>query len=394
MENFLNKMLQQGWRLRWCKGPLAGFERTENKDLHYIVDPYAVSSILNFRKFPKHRLNEYMENGWYAIGKSKGCYIFSSDNPNPEIPALEEGLPESVKKTSLITSLVFVALLTIVLIKLFTTPAILYCILLTDIYIVLTGVILFLIFYHIVNAIFLKKDRINSICIHSKRNLIHDVMIFSFFILAIFLQARNQSSMLSYLLLPILVVAIGSIILVTVSKGTKTSQENNKKLIPVICIMGLILIILIPLSVHRLQENSFINGKKRADQLLTESYLLPVAHLNDFVTVTGFKNAIKENNSILGNNTLYAEEFQDLSVFTNRTKMKSKILAKPIFNYLFFQTQKEQNDYFKQNNFNGITYYSLEKTNTILYQVDNIVYLCTPPSGVTKQQVVELLLSY
>ncbi|NCC16398.1 MAG: DUF2812 domain-containing protein [Clostridia bacterium] len=393
-ENFLNQMLQKGWRLRWCKGTLAGFVRTENKNLHYIVDPYAVSSIFNLRKFPKSRLNEYMENGWYAIGKSKGCYIFCSDNTNPKIPDLEEGLEESVKKTCFIASLVLAAILTIVLIKLFTTPAILYCILLTDIYIVLTGVIVFLIIYHIINAILLKQSKNRSVYIDSKRYLIHDAMIFIFFILAILLQARNQSSILSYLLLPILVVAIGSIVLITVSKRSKTPQENNKRLIPVICVMGLILFILIPLSVHRLQENSMMNEKKEADQLLTKSYLLPVAHLNDFVSVTGFKNAIKENNSILGNNMIYAEELQDLSIFTNRTKMKSNMLAKPIFNYLFIQTQKEQNEYFKQNSLYGITYYSLENTNIILYQNNNIVYLCTPPAGVSKQQVLELLLSY
>lgn len=392
-ENYLNEMLQKGWRLRWCKGSLAGFERTENKNLHYIVDPYAVSSIFNLRKFPKYRLNEYMENGWFAIGKSKGCYIFCSDNPNPEIPDLEEGFVESVKKTSFIASLLLAALLTIVLIKSFTTPAILYSILLTDTYIVLTGFILFLILYYLINALLiLKGNKVpsNNGC---KRYLLLDVMIFIFFISAILLQARHQSSMLSYLLLPILVVAIGSIVLIIVSKRSKTSQENNKKLIPVIIIMGMILLIIIPLSVHRLQENSFVNEKKRTDEFLTKSDLLPVAHLSDLVPVTSFKNAIKENDSILGNNILYAEEFQDLSVFTNRTKMKSNILAKPIFNYLFNQTQKEQNEQFKQENLDGITYYSLEKTNTILYQDHNIVYLCTAPTNVSKQQVLEVLLS-
>lgn len=394
MEDYLNQMLQQGWRLRWCKGIFAGFERTENEYLQYIVDPYAVSSILNLRKFPKHRLKEYMENDWYGVGKSKGCYIFCSDNPNSKIPVLEEDLQESAKKTNFITSLVLVVLFAFVLIKLLTTPAILYCILLTDTYIVLTGVLLFLTFYHIVNAILLKKAKTNSIISCSKRYLIHDVSLFSFFILAIFLLARNQSHMLSYLLLPILVLAIGSIILIIVSRRTKTSQESNKKLIPVICVMSLILIILIPFSVHNLQENSTINEKKRANELLMASTNLPVAHLNDFVPVTVFKNAIKENNSILGNNILYVEEDKDLSVFTNRTIMKVPILIKPIFNYLFIQTQKEKNDCFKQNKLHGITYYSLEKTNTILFQQNNIVYLCTTPCGVTEEQVLDLLVSY
>ncbi len=181
MEQYLNDMLEKGWRLRWCKGTLAGFERTDKRELHYTVDPYAVSSIANFRRFPKFRLNEYMENGWYAVGKSKGCYIFCSDNPNPEIPDLDEGLRESVIKTSYIGSLIFSIILSIILLKSISTPAILYSILLTDIYIVLTGLVLFLILYHILNIIFLlaKKNQPSSTngC---KRYIIHDVMIFIF----------------------------------------------------------------------------------------------------------------------------------------------------------------------------------------------------------------------
>lgn len=395
MEQYLNDMLEKGWRLRWCKGTLAGFERTDKKDLHYTVDPYAVSSIANFRRFPKFRLNEYMENGWYAVGKSKGCYIFCSDNPNPEIPDLDEGLRESVIKTSYIGSLIFSIILSIILLKSISTPAILYSILLTDIYIVLTGLVLFLILYHILNIIFLlaKKNQPSSTngC---KRYIIHDVMIFIFLTVAVFLQARHESSMMNYLLLPILVVAIGSVILMIVSKRTKSAQESNKRLIPVICVMSLILLILIPLSVHRLQQNSNENKKERAEKLLTEVHLLPVAHLNDFIPVSNVENAIKENNSILGDNLLYAEEFEDMSVFTNRTVMKSDALAKPIFNYLFTQTQKEQNESFEENTFNDITYYSLQTTNTILYRDGNVVYLCTAPSGVSKEQILDLLLSY
>ncbi|WP_352399350.1 DUF2812 domain-containing protein [Anaerotignum sp.] len=395
MEQYLNKMLEQGWRLRWCKGTLAGFERTDNKDLHYTVDPYAVSSPSNFRRFPKFRLNEYMENGWYAIGKSKGCYVFCSDNPNPQMPDLDEDLRENVIKTSYIGSVILAIILSIILIKSISTPAILYSILLTDIYIVLTGLVLFLILYHVMNIIFLlatkKQSDPRQGCI---RYIVHDVMIFIFLILALFLQARHESSMMNYLLLPILVVVIGSIILIIVSKKTKSAQESNKRLIPVICVMSLILFILIPLSVHRLQEKSSENKKIRAEELLTEVELLPVAHLSDFVSVPSVKNAIKENKSILGDNLLYAEEYEDLSVFTNRTEMKSDFFAKPIFNYLFTQTQKEQNQSFEENTFHGITYYSLKTANTILWRDGTVVYLCTAPSSVPEEMVLDLLLSY
>ncbi|WMI80475.1 DUF2812 domain-containing protein [Anaerotignum sp. MB30-C6] len=395
MAHYLNEMLEKGWRLRWCKGTLAGFERADNNNLHYIVDPYPISSLLNFKKFPKYRLNEYMENGWYAVGKSKGCYIFCSDDENPERPSLEENMKESIIKTCYKGSLVFAIILLILLVKSFTTPAILYSILLTDFYILLCGLVLFLISYHFINAILLvtqkKQSTNNKRC---KRYLIHDVMLFFFLILGILLQARHETFMLRYLLLPIFVVGVGSIILMVVSKRAKTAKESNKRLTPVICMIGVVLLILIPLSVQRLQESSLTNKRNRAQELLTSSHLFPVAHLKDFVPVPTVKNAIKENNSILGVNTLYAEEHNDLSVFTNFTKMKSSTLAKPIFNYLLIQTEKEQQANFQENTFNGVTYYSLEKTNTILCQIDHVVYLCTTPSSISKEQVLELLLSY
>ena len=74
--------------------------------------------------------------------------------------------------------------------------------------------------------------------------------------------------------------------------------------------------------------------------------------------------------------------------------MKTSTLAKPIFHYLFLQTQKEQQANFQESTFKGITYYSLDKTNTILFQVDYVVCLCTTPSSVSKEEVLDLLLSY
>lgn len=397
MQHYLNKMLEDGWRLRWCKGTLAGFEQTDNKDLRYIVDPYPVTSIMNFKKFPKFRLNKYMENGWYAVGKSKGCYIFCTDNPSAEIPGLEDGMAASAQKTCRMGSLILAALLLIALFKSIATPAVLYSILLTDIYIALTGLVAFLILYHLVNAILLSAPlpkRSMQNLKGCKRYIIHDVGLFIILILTIFLQARNHSAMLSYLLLPIIVVIIGSIILIAVSKQTNTGQESNKRLIPVICVIGLVLFILIPISVHRLQENSKTASQTRQKELLAQSNNLEVAHLSDFTSAPGAINTTRENNSILGNNILYAEKFQDLAIFTNRTEMKSNNLAKPIFNYLFAQAQLDRSEQFQQNDFNGITYYSLENANTVLFERNNVVYLCTVPDSVANEEVMELLLSY
>ncbi|KGK85948.1 hypothetical protein DP68_15470 [Clostridium sp. HMP27] len=397
MEHYLNKMLEDGWRLRWCKGTLAGFERTDNKYLRYIVDPYPMASIMNLKKFPKFRLNKYMENGWYAAGKSRGCYIFCTDNPSAEIPDLEDDIAVSAQKTCLMGSLILAVLLLTILFKSIFTPAILYNILLTDIYIVLTGLVVFLILYNLINAILLSaplpKGPMTNLKI-CKRYIIHDMVLFISLLLAILLQATHYSSMLSYLILPIIVIIIGSIILIAISKQANTAHESNKRLIPLICIMGLLLLILIPLSVHRLQENSKADSQTRQKELLAHSNNLAVAHLSDFISVPGSINAIRENNSILGNNILYAEEFQNLDIFTNRTEMKSTSLAKVIFNYLFTQAQLEHSQQFQHNDLNGVIYYSLKNSNTVLFQRNNVVYLCTAPYNVDDEEVMELLLSY
>lgn len=395
MELYLYQMCADGWRLRWCKGTLAGFERTENRNLRYIVDPYAVSTPLNLKRFPKPRLSEYMENGWYAIGKSKGCYILCSEKPEAETPALEDNLPQAVQKTCRMSSLVLAVLLTILLVQCLRTPAVLYSILLTDIYIVLTGLVVFLILYHVLNSALLyatpPAPSAQNCC---KRYFLHDIMLFLLLLLAIVLQARHQSEMVRYLFLPIGVVIIGSLILWLVSKRAKDARDSNKRLLPLVCIMGLVLLIVIPLSVQRLQQNSAAGAQGRQAELLAEVDRLNVLQLSDFLEASQAVNAIRENDSILGNNILYAEEYGEYAIFTNRTQMAAPVLAQPIFQYLYQQAQLDYQESFQQMEYNGFTYYSLPTANTYLLQKDSTVYFCTVPEAVTHEMVLDRILSF
>ena len=396
MEIYLNQMHAQGWRLQWCKGILANFKRTDNPNLHYMVDPYAVTSISNIGRFSKRRLSEYMENGWYSVGKIKGSQIFCTEDNEGESPDLEEITVQSIRKTCSIASLILALLFLVVLYKNLTNPMIVYNILLTDIYIVLSGVFAFFGMYHLINGILLlipmsKKKTVKiKKC---KRFIIHDGAILGFFFLAIWLEARQQSQLIGYLFLPIGVVVIGSIILKVAAKKTTNVQESNKRLIPIICSIGLVLLMLIPISINNLQESSKDAVETHIEDLLLQADTLAVAHISDFMDISSeVTSEIQQNSSILGNNILYTEELEGVDVFTNHIRMSSEVFAKPMFDYLYRQAQIDYNSNFKEQEYKNISYYKLEKEGVYLLQKEAIVYFCVVPNSVTGKELIEVLL--
>lgn len=397
MKQYLEDMLKDGWRLKWCKSFFAGFERTENKNLRYIVDPYAVTSIANLKKFPKFRLNDYMENGWYAITKSKGCCILCTDDTEAEIPELESGMEKKIQNTCKIGSILLSILILALMIKAFTVSAIVYAVLLTDIYILLVGILGFLVVFNLINAVMIlgnQSSDTNKPQGMSKRYILHDIGLLCFILIGILLQARQQPSMVIYLMLPIIVIILGTMIMIKMSRGTKSARDSNKKLIPIACVLGVALLVLIPFSLNRLKAGGMTDTNARQDLLLAQSDELPVMHLSDFFPNDAVEKAVKENASILGTNMLYAEETDELSVFTNYTVMKNTKYASRIFYYLYGQAQIDSQENFVEKEYNGITYYELEKASTYLLQQDKAVYFCTVPEGIENEKVLDKLVAY
>lgn len=395
-EKYLETMLSQGWKLRWSKGVFAGFEHTENKTLRYAVDPYALTSPMNLRRFPKSRLNAYMSNGWYAVSRNKGTYIFCSDDANGVPPSLSPTMASQVKYTCALSSFVFAVLLLAILWKSFTSPAVLYSILLTDIYIVLGITGLFLLLYHTANgALLLSKSKNPTNPNGCKRYILHDIGLFLLLLSVIFLEAKKQPWLLLYVFLPICVVIIGTFILKFVAKGAKDAKDSNRRLIPPVCIIGVVLLLLIPLSFRQLQASSEAAKQERQSILLATTETLPVLHLSDVIESKNVVAAIKENNSILGQNMLYAEEGDaDLAIFTNHTTMQNEFLATYIFRYLYIQAQIDYQEAFVEKKYNEATYFVLEEANTYLLQNDSTVYLVTLPKGGDTNKALGLLYSY
>ena len=47
MEAYQQDMSQQGWRLKWCRGILAGFEQEAGEPVRYAVDPFALTALIH-----------------------------------------------------------------------------------------------------------------------------------------------------------------------------------------------------------------------------------------------------------------------------------------------------------------------------------------------------------
>ena len=90
MEEYLQQQADQGWKLRWCRGMLAGFGPREEETLRYAVDPHAATGLSYLRRYPKRRLQERMKEGWFSAGSSRGCQILCARLQIVEIVLLVE----------------------------------------------------------------------------------------------------------------------------------------------------------------------------------------------------------------------------------------------------------------------------------------------------------------
>ena len=136
MEGYLNKMMAAGWKLKWCRGIFAGFEPAD-RDLRYGVDPEAMTSLAYFRRLPKRKLNARTAEGWHAISRSKGCQIFATIKPDAPLLTPEQDLGPLVKSTCRLASMIWVLLLAVAGLFLFKEKAVVYTLILTNLYLVL-----------------------------------------------------------------------------------------------------------------------------------------------------------------------------------------------------------------------------------------------------------------
>lgn len=391
MEDYLNDMLEDGWRLRWCRGILAGFEPVieEEEGLRYVVDPEAATSLIYLRRYPKNRMNTLMRQGWYSVAKSKGCQILATVEPDLKSPVPSQDQAPLIKNTCRLASMIWVLLLVAAGMWISAKKAAVYSLILTNLYLVLALLAAGLVIYHAVNAILLtisKKEPDNHrVC---KRYLIHTGMLIFLILAGTVLEMGGRNDMLLYLAIPIAVIFV-AIVLLQMNTGTR---RNINRLSLIVGGISLLLFALIVTLNNRMSQANADWSTKQQEILLEQAYELPVLHLSDFGDQSEPQQAVQTNSSILGDNLLYAEESDAGYIFTNYTTMKHSLLAEPIFDYLYQQAQVDFNETFEINTSLGQDIYILEDAHTGLFRDETTVCLFTVPEGVDVIMAAESLL--
>ncbi len=388
MEAYLQEMARDGWKLRWCKGLMAEFEPAGDRNLRYVVDPYAMTSVANLHHYPRARLQTWMQEGWWGAGRSRGCQILCTEDPEAPNPVPEEDLGPQIKATCRLGSLLAVALLLAAGWFVATSGAAVYGLILTDLYLVLAALGVFLLGYHLVNIALLSGGREPGNPRICKRYVVHSVVLLLFLLAAIVLEMSGRNDMLFYLLLPILVIIVGSLAL----KGLAGRNSDPRRLFPLVLVMGAVLFGMIILLNGRMSQANSQWSSQRQEELLAHADRLPVLRLADFADGGEARSAVQTKQSLLGENLLYAEESETGYVFTNYTVTRSPALAERIFHYLYQQAQVDFEESFVETQANGRTLYVLEQARTALFLDGSNVYYFTVPQGGDLAESAALLL--
>lgn len=389
MEGYLNKMIAAGWKLKWCRGIFAGFEPAD-RDLRYGVDPEAMTSLAYFRRLPKRKLKERMAEGWHAVARSKGCQIYATVKPDAPALTPQQDIGPLVKGTCRLASLIWVLILAAAGLWLFKQEAIIYSVVLTNLYLVLGLLGAGLLVYHLVNALLLtlsKKDPENPrVC---KRYLVHSLMLLAALLLAIALEMGGRNDMLLYLAIPIVVIGVGIILLQALSG----SEKNSNRMFVVVAVISVLMFGMIIFLNGRMSKANADWSSQQQETLLAQVEQLPVLQLSDFGAQGEPRQAVQTNSSVLGDNLLYAEESDAGYIFTNYTTMRSPALAKPIFDYLYQQAQVDFNGTFEIDTSLGQEIHVLREANSCLFQDGSTVCLFTVPAGMDLIAGAEILLN-
>lgn len=389
MEAYLNDMAAGGWRLRWCRGILAGFVPAE-KPVRFAVDPYGATALSFLRRYPRRRLQERMREGWYGVGRSKGCQILATESPELSLPREAADPVPQIRATCRLASLLWMAALAALAFYLLRSPAVVYSLILTNLYLVLAVLAVFLFLYHAVNAAILSVPPgpcpAPRLC---KRYLVHTAALLILLVAAIALELGGRNDMLLYLLIPIAAIFISIVVMQSMAGG----QRDARRLFPVVAVLSAALFCTILLLNQRMSDANAAWSTQQRETLLAQADTLPVLHLEDFGSQGEKQSAVRVNRSILADNLLYAEESERGGyVFTNRTVTRSAFLARQLFRYLYLQAQTDFQEEFTERAWSGGTLYVLEQARTALFLRGDGVFYFTVPEGAELEASADLLL--
>ena len=350
IENYLEEKLKEGYRLKWIKGGFAGFVKNESDNIRYVVEPYPNTNFITFKRLPKIRLDQYTENNWYFVGKTRGNYIFFTDKAHAEYPNLEPNSKEKIISAETKRNGALLVLLIFIAYQCLSSKAFMYSYVLMNIYIYLSVILAFLgiisiasIFMYALETVRMQnktldtsgKGGISRGRLYTVRNIGVIALAFLFFIY----ETKSTPEIMLLLLIPVAIMIIAALVLKSIAE--KGGENASKKITNTAFLFGAVITVFIIVSLFTMQKINTASAQKDFERSLQKAETLPVLHYSDFFDGE-YSSLSRENNSLMGENYLFSEADKDgNNVFTNYTVAKNDFAAEKVFDYLYTQGQAD-----------------------------------------------------
>jgi len=347
LEAYLNEKLEEGYRLKWIKAGFASFVKNDMPHFRYAVDQYPNTSIITLKRESKIRMNLYGENDWYFLAKTRGNYVFFTDNDEAEYPNFESNAKLKTVDAESKRNSAIIIILGLLVYLCARSKAFVYTYIFTNLYMYITIILAFLgiislsaIFiyskqkYRMINKLY-KVDTKEAI----KRGRLYTIRNAGVLLIALacyLFETKDTPMNWVFFLIPIILMVIGAIVIKKIFD--KDPEKGRKRIVSLTYGMGAILLVVIVFAFTRINDINTAKAEEEYKASLAKSVNLPVLQYDDFFD--GEKTSqCRELNSLIGMNYLFQETDGENTVFTNYSSLNNSFAADKVFNYLFEQAQ-------------------------------------------------------
>ena len=397
LEAYLNEKLEEGYRLKWIKAGFASFVKTDYPHFRYAVDQYPNASVISLKRESKIRMGLYNENDWYFLAKTRGNYVFFTDNEEAEYPNFEKDLKIRTIDAESKRNSAIILLIGVLIYFCIRSKAFMYTYVFTNLYMYITLILAFLagvsfaaIFmyskqkYRLINKLYtvdtaeaLKRGRLYTV---------RNIGVIALALLCYLFETRHTPLNWVFLLIPIVAMVGGAIFIKKMFN--KSPEKDGRKLVPLTYGIGAILLVAVLFSFTSINRLNKENAEKAYAESLANSNTYPVLHYDDFFE--GEKTSqCRELNSLLGVNYLFQETDGENTVFSNYSSLSNSAAADAVFSYLFEQAQIDYQGTFELKAADN-TYaqlYSIPDKHAYLIRRGNEIILMTLTDGADSADV-------
>ena len=402
LEAYLNEKLEEGYRLKWIKAGFASFVKNDMPHFRYAVDQYPNASIVTLKRESKIRMNLYGENNWYFLAKTRGNYVFFTDEEEAEYPNFEKDLKMKTVDAESKRNAAIIFIIGILIYLCVRSKAFMYTYVFTNLYMYITLILAFLagvsfaaIFlyskqkYRLINKLY-KIDSAEAL----KRGRIYTIRNIGVIVIALacyVFETRDTPLNWVFLLIPIIAMVAGAIVIKKIFNNS--AEKDGRKLVPLTYGIGAILLVAVLFSFTSINRINKANAEKEYAASLANASSYPVLQYDDFFE--GEKTSqCRELNSMLGVNYLFQETDGENTVFSNYSSLNNTLAANAVFNYLYEQAQTDYQGTFVLNEADN-TYaqlYSIPDKYAYLIRRGNEIILMTVTDGADSAKIESKLI--